>query len=72
VPAEEVKASKAHKARLKDARVRSQEAARRDIALTQIKPLADAKPKSTRKGWLLFLGLAFEVLAVVCGPLGRG
>ena len=58
VPAEEVRA------RLKETPIRNEEAARRDIALTQIRLLADAKRKNTWKGWMLFAGMAFEVLAV--------
>lgn len=54
------------KARLKETPVRDVDAAQRDIALTQIRVLADAKRKNTWKGWLLFSALLCEVLAVAC------
>jgi hypothetical protein len=58
VPAEDIKA------RLKQKPIRDADAARRDIALTQVKVLKDAKRKNTVKGWLLFVALSAEVIAI--------
>jgi hypothetical protein len=58
VPADEIRD------RLREKPGRDADAARRDIALTQVKVLRDAKRKNSLKGWCLFGALVFEVVAV--------
>jgi hypothetical protein len=62
---EAVEAS-AIRARLKESPVRDADKAATDIALTRVKALESAKSKNTAKGRALFVGLAFEMLAVGC------
>lgn len=50
--------------RLREKPGRDADAARRDIALTQVRVLRDAKRKNGLKGWLLFGALVLEVVAV--------
>jgi hypothetical protein len=50
--------------RLRESPVRDEDAARRDIALTSVKVLRDAKAKNQRKAKLLFGSLLIEVVAV--------
>jgi hypothetical protein len=50
--------------RLKDKPIRSESRAERDVALTRVKALRDAKRKNTIKGRLLFAAIGLEVVAV--------
>jgi hypothetical protein len=52
--------------RLDDERFASDESARRDVAKTEVKLLADAQVKNAIKGWFLFAALLLEVGAVFC------
>lgn len=54
------------KERLDDDRFASQEDARKDVAKTEVKILADAQAKNALKGWFLFVALLLEVGAVFC------
>jgi hypothetical protein len=57
------------KDRLKAVPVKGADEATKDIALTRVKALRDAKLKNSIKGWLLFAGMGFEMLAVGCVAL---
>jgi hypothetical protein len=50
--------------RLREKPIRPVARAERDVALTRVKALRDAKGKNRTKGMLLFAALAFEVVAV--------
>ncbi|MCW3101227.1 MAG: hypothetical protein JWL77_6845 [Chthonomonadaceae bacterium] len=50
--------------RLREQPIRSEDRAERDVALTRLKGLADAKCKNGIKGWLLFAAIGLEVTAV--------
>jgi len=52
------------KGRLKEVPIKDQDAAVRDIALTRVRTLKDAKNKNKRKGRLLFGAMTLEVVAV--------
>lgn len=62
----EVVETDAIEARLEETPVKDAEAARLDIAFTQVNCLKDAKAKNTWKGGLLFAALSCELLAVLC------
>jgi hypothetical protein len=51
-------------ARLKEQPIRSELRAERDVALTRVKALRDAKHKNTMKAKLLFAAISLEVVAV--------
>ncbi len=53
-------------ARFTETPLRDEEAARLDIAFTQINVLSDAKAKNASKGKLLFAAMVLEVIAVAC------
>ncbi|MGI8438639.1 MAG: hypothetical protein ACR2NV_00295 [Thermoleophilaceae bacterium] len=50
--------------RLTGSPIRSESRAEKDVALTRVKALRDAKGKNTAKGRLLFAAIGLEVLAV--------
>jgi hypothetical protein len=52
------------KARLKEEDPRDAAQAAKDIGLTRLNALTDAKRKNTWKGWLLIAALSFEIVAV--------
>lgn len=52
------------RARLKESPMRSADEAAKDIALTRLKALTDAKRKNGYKGWALVAAIGFEMLAV--------
>ncbi len=54
------------KGRLQETPVRDAGDAAKDIALTRVKALADAKRKNGIKGWVLLAGMALEVAGVAC------
>lgn len=62
----EVVEAKEIEARLNETPIRDGEAARLDVAETEITTLTDAKQKNARKGKMLFLAMVLEVLAVTC------
>jgi hypothetical protein len=51
--------------RLQEDPIRSSDRAEKDVALTQVKALRDAKAKNSFKGWCLFVAIVLEVVAVV-------
>jgi hypothetical protein len=56
--------AEALKRRLKEEPIRDEEAAIRDIALTQANMLRSAKTMNAIKGWLLIAAMACEVVAI--------
>jgi hypothetical protein len=62
----EVVEAKEIEARLNETPIKDGEAARLDVAETEITTLTDAKQKNACKGKMLFLAMVLEVLAVAC------